>query len=491
MTAKEAYNHIYRVECRLLLEDKKGNRFCREEEYVLERLMAPEQLASVIGPYVTGCVHFDMWLCERGGYLSGITAENVEYMKRLADSEEIIDEVRREIRMRLIDFFFDNDRMRELDDYLEALSPEQIENRCFAKVLRFLVLRGMYEKAYEWMKLRGVEGIDAKIIVRLCSRLLAIEGMVEDEAMTLLAFRAFKAGKYDENLLEYLCRFFMGTCIEMRDIWKAADSFGVDAYHLSEKILVQSLYTGAHVAERAQIFKGYVSGGAGTEVELAVLAQCSYDYFVLDKPIDEFVLEDMQRVIERQEEDFPLVCRLAYTRYYAENKKLVDERISRCLLVFLREILAQNKYFPYFKEYADNIVFMRQFLDKTMVEYRVREGGAAVIHYLIEKEDTIEEEYIKEEMQDMFGGVCVKQFILFFGEHLQYYITENQEGKEHLMASGTLSRNDTGREQKESRYDMLNDIAVGRNLQDYETMESQLYEYFEKDYLVNELFHMI
>ena len=40
------------------------------------------------------------------------------------------------------------------------------------------------------------------------------------------------------------------------------------------------------------------------------------------------------------------------------------------------------------------------------------------------------EEYIKEEMKDMFGGICVKQFILFFGEHLQYYITEMEDGKE-------------------------------------------------------------
>lgn len=491
VTGTEAYIPVYSDDCRLLLEDKKGNRFCREEEYELERLMAPEPLCAAVGPYVTGCVHLDIWLCGRGSSLSEITPENAEYMKRLADSTEVIEEVRREIRMRLIDFFFDNDRMRELDDALEELSPEQIENRCFSKVLQFLVVRGMYEKAFAWMKLRGAEGIDAKLILRLCTRLLAIEGIVEDETMTLLAFRAFKAGKYDGNLLEYLCRFFTGTCMEMRDIWKAADSFGVDSYHLGGRILVQTLYTGAYVAERAEIFKRYVAGGAGTEVELAVLAQCSYDYFVLDKPMDEFVLEDMQRVIERQEENFPLVCRLAYTRYYAENKKIVDERISRCLLVFLREILAQNKYFPYFKEYADNIVFMRQFLDKTMVEYRIREGGAPVIHYLIEKEDTIEGEYIKEEMQDMFGGVYVRQFILFFGEHLQYYITEKQDGKEHLMTSGTLSRNDTGREQKESRYDMLNDIAVGRNLQDYDTMESQLYEYFEKDYLVKELFHMI
>ena len=194
--------------------------------------------------------------------------------------------------------------------------------------------------------------------------------------------------------------------------------------------------------------------------------------------------------MDERKEELPFVCKLAYTKYYAENKKQVDEVVSCYLIVFLREILAQNKYFPYFMEYADNIAFMRQFMDKTMVEYHVRDGNKAVIHYLIEKDGGTEGEYIKEEMQNMFGGVCVKQFILFFGERLQYYITETEDGKENLTESGTVSRNDTGGEQKESRYSMLNDISIGRNLHDYDTMENLLYEYFEKDYLVRELFHM-
>ena len=169
----------------------------------------------------------------------------------------------------------------------------------------------------------------------------------------------------------------------------------------------------------------------------------------------------------------------------------MDEKISRYLVIFLREILMQGKYFPYFMEYADNIAFMHRFADKTMVEYRVKDGNRAVIHYLLEKEGNSQGEYIKEEMQEMFGGICVKQFILFFGEHLQYYITETENGKENLTQSGTLSRNETGGEQKEGRYGMLNDIAIGRNLHDYDTMESLLYEYFEQDYIVKEMFKMI
>ena len=160
-------------------------------------------------------------------------------------------------------------------------------------------------------------------------------------------------------------------------------------------------------------------------------------------------------------------------------------------MVFLREILAENKYFPYFKEYAGRIGFMRQFMDKTMVEYRVREGNSAAIHYLLEKRGGQEGDYVKEEMQDMFGGICVKQFILFFGEHLQYYITETEDGKGHLTESGSCSRNDTGMEQSENRYNLLNDIAIGRNLHDYDTMEKLLKEYFEQDYLARELFSII
>ncbi|MDE7250729.1 MAG: hypothetical protein K2N82_12800, partial [Lachnospiraceae bacterium] len=217
---------------------------------------------------------------------------------------------------------------------------------------------------------------------------------------------------------------------------------------------------------------------------------CAYDYFVKDKITEDFVLEDMQRVIERREE-IPLVCKLAYTRYYAENKKLVDENISRWLLVFLREIIEEGRYFPYFREYADNIVFMRQFADKTMVEYHVKEGSRAVIHYLLEKDGQTEGEYEKEDMKDMFGGICVKQFILFFGERLQYYITEVEGTREQLTESGTLSRNETGIDQKENRYNLVNDIAIGRNLHDYDTMENLLNDYFEYDYLMKEFFRMI
>ena len=91
----------------------------------------------------------------------------------------------------------------------------------------------------------------------------------------------------------------------------------------------------------------------------------------------------------------------------------------------------------------------------------------------------------------MFYGICVKQFVLFFGERLQYYITENSTGTEILTGSGTLGRSDTDREQKESKYSLINDIAIGRALRDDNTVERLLHEYYEKEFIVKELFHIL
>lgn len=491
VNSTELYLPVYGNEYRLILEDVRGNRYCREEEYDLERLLIPDKLAALVAPYVEGEIHFDLWLCENGKELSSITENNEAAMRRVADSGFVLEEVQKDIRGRLLYYYYDNDKMRELDDYLLKLEPEQLSGHDFAPALRFMVNRGMYEKAYDWICMRGGEGIEAKLIVRLCSRLIAQNGMEEESVtMTALAYMAFWAGKYDESILQYLCRFFKGTVKEMRDIWNAAEAFGVDTYGLSERILIQMLYTGAYVGEKNTIFKKYVSGGAKSDLELAFLSQSAYDYFVKEKLTDEFIMEDMNRVAERSEE-LPLVCKLAYTKYYAENKRLVDEKISRYLILFLRELVTKGIYFSYFKEYAENILFMRSFGDKTMVEYRVTEGSRAVIHYVIEKEEMEDGEYISEEMQDMFGGVCVKQFVLFFGERLQYYITETDGEKEQLTESGTLSRNDTDRDQKESRYSLINDIAVGRTLHDYEAMEDLLREYYEQEYKVKELFSIL
>ena len=90
----------------------------------------------------------------------------------------------------------------------------------------------------------------------------------------------------------------------------------------------------------------------------------------------------------------------------------------------------------------------------------------------------------------MFAGICVKEFILFFGERLQFYITEESEEGEQLTKSGTISKSDIGQECSESRFSLLNDIMIGKNLQDYDTVDHLLEEYYRQDFMVDKIFRI-
>ena len=98
--------------------------------------------------------------------------------------------------------------------------------------------------------------------------------------------------------------------------------------------------------------------------------------------------------------------------------------------------------------------------------------------------------YKTEEMQEVYGGVCFKDFVLFFGERLQYYIMEQWGGDEQLTESATLQKSDTGSAGLEGKFGLINDLSISTTLQDYETVDRLLAEYEYKEFMRNGLFKL-
>lgn len=128
--------------------------------------------------------------------------------------------------------------------------------------------------------------------------------------------------------------------------------------------------------------------------------------------------------------------------------------------------------------------------DKAIIEYHSTPGARVCLHYVFSRQGDEAGEYTAEYMQEVFGSVFVKEFVLFFGETVQYYITEEKNGEEQLTESGTLQKSDIRSEETDSRYQMVNDIVISRNLQDYDTLENLLEEYRKKDFLNGQLFEI-
>lgn len=480
---------LYGSNYTIVFEDAWNNRFIRNVEYTMEKLMIPGKFLRLLSPYSMRNPELDLYLCdgEREGTLDSV--EGAERVRRMVNSDYVDSKVKRELALKLLQYYYDSDDMRSLDEYLTQVSPEMFTAVERNVVMRFMVLRGNYDLADLWLKEYGPYFMDAKLLVRLISPLMERSNMVEDEVLTAAAVYAFHKGKYDSTVLRYLCTYYRGMTKNMRDIWKAAKAFEVDCYRLCEIILVQMLYSGSFVGEKMEIFHYYVSQGPKPEVEEAFLAQCSFDYFVKERVTEKDVFEEIQRMYLRGE-PVQKVCKLAFLKYYAENHKDLNETASELTDEFLTEFLNMGIHLEFFREYRENEQVAREMSDKTIIEYHANPSAKTCIHYVMLHENGESDEYSTEYMKEVYGGVCFKEFILFFGESLQYYITEELNGDEQLTESGTLQKSDIRGSESDSRYHLVNDIVISKTLQDYETMDNLLEEYYRKEFLNSRLFEL-
>lgn len=485
MTDGRAFVPVYESGCKVLLGDGEGNCFTESVKYTVEELMNPVRLALMIAPFVRNHLGYAVYACYEYQHTFAVQEENADLFVLLSVSERIEEEEKRKIRPMVLDFFYEKDRMRELDEYLLSLKPEDVCRKDRGKVVRLLVNRGMYEEAREWVRLFGPYDIDAKTLLKLGSRLLELTETEDDPLMTGVLFYVVQKGKYDDNVLNYLIQWFSGTIKEMRDVWRIADSFGVDTFKLCERMLVQMLYTGAHVGEKLEILRSYSKSGGSERIRAAFVSACCYDYVVNEEITDPYVFESVRQLYQ---EDAPLhlVCKIAWLRYCADRERSKQEE-DLCA-VFLESLLSQGIVMPFYKSYFGCMPQLGAYLDKTMVEYRASSGARVMIHYLIQDEGDDEKEYTHEEMRNMFGGICVKEFILFFGEKLQYYITEESPAGAQLTESNAISKSDAGEESGEGRFSLLNDIMIGKTLHDYDTVSDLLLEYFRQDHMVGQIF---
>lgn len=483
-----AFVPLYGEDYTLLFEDSSGNRYASEVKFDVRRLMPPGKLLSGVTTLDKSTLSLQINICGTGHYEQNITAENVTRVETIINSETVHDEYRQIMIPKLIQYYYDQDQIEILDNFLENLSPESLTSAQRVEIIRFMVLRGYLEKATEWIEIYGIGTVEPKTIVRLATKM--IQKQIQEPSILNMCIYGFENGKYDLTTLQYLMEHFEGSTKMLRNIWKAAVEKEMDVYAFGEKLLKQMLYTGCFVGEKMNIFKAYISSGkADLSLEVAFLSQSCYDYFVKDKLMSDVIFEDVQRLLligQRLQK----VCLLAYTKYFAEHKDKITQiqrpLIKRCLQVLARE----GCVLSYFAEYADMYPFMTKYLDKTIIEYKTKPGTKAVIHYMIEHKENKGGEYHTMEMKDMYGGVCCSVFVLFFGERLFYYITEEKDGKEELTESDSVSRNDIGRAITETRFEMLNDVVISETLQDYDTMNQMLLEYVRTDYLQNALFEL-
>ena len=150
----------------------------------------------------------------------------------------------------------------------------------------------------------------------------------------------------------------------------------------------------------------------------------------------------------------------------------------------LKETLKKELFFEFYYELPELLKQKNLIHDRTILEYRTNAQTMVVLAYIPQGET----EYVECEMQNMYDEIYAKEFLVFFGESLPYYIKEKQDEEWKVTQSGQIHRHQLDSDSENSRYEMINEMMAGWQMKDEETMMKCLETYGQMDELVNQEF---
>ena len=106
--------------------------------------------------------------------------------------------------------------------------------------------------------------------------------------------------------------------------------------------------------------------------------------------------------------------------------------------------------FSFYKRLDRRLVQKYHLYDKIYVEHRTNQKKHVVLHY---SRDEDGEQFHEVDMPNVYAGIFVETFVVFFGEEIQYYITEEYKNKVVSTESNRLTCNDIYAQKDESRSD--------------------------------------
>ena len=125
--------------------------------------------------------------------------------------------------------------------------------------------------------------------------------------------------------------------------------------------------------------------------------------------------------------------------------------------------------------------------DKTFVECHAHPDAKVTLYYALDAGLGREREYKSEPLRNIYQGIFVKTFTLFYGETLHYYfrIERNGEAKETAEHTVTMKKIEgiPG-----SKYQLLNRILSARRLDKSKEVADGVKQYLRQEQYVQEMF---
>lgn len=475
---------IYTENYRLFLEDENGNRYAFTVPYTISPMLSVPEFRDFcleLAPESAGLL---LNVCSQ----KKLERESVKEFSELLDIEGIREDYKEKIRQELLDFYDANPREEGLYEFLQEIDLSVFAKTDKYKLTELLVSEGMCREAFSLVSIYGPEHVNLISLVHLCHRMVLFLEYEEDEMLLSLCHYCFTHGKYDEIILTYLLRFYDGPVERMKELWQAGKEFNADTFILEEKILVLVMFMRAGAEHTEEIFDSYRRALGRKMLLRAYIMYRSYDYLVKEASVEKPVFHYIERGYAKRKNNED-VCLLALLKYYAKLPELSAEQKEH-VRSLLTAYTNRGIRLAFFKSFPAEYQRSFQLYDKTFVEYRANPKALVNIRYQITDGKEGEARILTEPMIHVFEGIFVKEFTLFYGDHLKYQVVEewNQNTRESAVFEEEYEQINLTRS---SQYDLLNQMSKACREQNLEDAEFAVLQFKEQEMLANRIYTLV
>ena len=485
VTDQCAYFELFSNDYVILFEDSRGYRYVKSISYRLQRLMDAEK-------YLDRCISLSP---DRPQYIvshfkhvrdySDFTKDDLKLFKPVFYSESFSDSYKAVMGYRILKYCQLHDYEDYVRPFLQSINFDTLQKDARKYLIDMLVSNRLYEKAYDMAMEYGIDMLAAASKVVLCENALKVQH-VDDDFMVQLAISAFKTGKYSDLVLKYLCENYTGPTDELINLWHAADKFSISSMKLDERILEQGIYTQIEPEKISDIFLEYYKRAGNDKLILAYISLVAHGYLHSGRCKADFIFDIIEKrfIGNRTLND---ACQLALLKHFAEKTDITQAELE-IEDTLLKYYIYNNMYFDFFARLDYRLLKKYFIYDKAFLQYESTPGAHVVLHY---SRDEDGEEFNSEDMVEMYDGIYVKTFVIFFGELIRYYITEEHDNSIEVKESNRLTCNNIPGDNDHSRYNLINEMIISDTLSDETTLKSNIDEYKRLDAATKQLFKLI
>lgn len=479
-----AFTNILSNDYRIALIDHYGNMVSDRTLYSIDPMIDLSNIYERLDSLATENYFFFLHdLMEFESYRD--YPENSENLiKKFLSDEAISHDFKMQNYKSIISYLKENVREEIFENYLmNEENFDELDSGTISYIIELFSIAGDMDRAFSLCTEYFAENVGKKSLLKICKYEVTKEHTETDKKF-LLMLSIYLMSEYftDPDITFYLNEYYIGPTEAMVMLWKHADAQSLDVSSLEEKILSHMLFTEIFLPEHELIFESYLTHKKNIMLVEAYLTYFAHGYIRDDEKgsLDLFKhIEDYYSGGQRMNR----ALKLSLLKYLSGRdpgsltKKEIEMEDE-----FLGDAVDKGLYFDFYRKVQESLRMKYHLYDKYFVTYKGIPNSELTICYTI---DDSEEE--TSDFTEMYDGIFVHQFILFFGQIVKYKVLD-KDG--NVLESSELDcQSDVGN-QDAMRYSLINRMRNSYIYYDRDDLVSSMKKYIELSEETKNLFQL-